>query len=155
MINKLTNTNKFLVLAVILIIFYLVFVVAIFNKMFFNNNSKNQDTQIIPTPTKTKAQTNLNNEPYHTNSMNALPQEADVISKERSIGNLLRTLPYNGKHFSLSYNYEDDSFTIHTYLNNSEETDAQIEAFLKANGVADKSWLQNLSIIYITPTPGL
>lgn len=152
---KVKNFNKFIILAIVLIVFYIILVFAIFSQLFLKKSLIGNTVRDIPTPTKTEVKTNLNKAPFYTNSMDILPEDKTRLQKEGSIGSLIKNLPYNRKYFSLSYNYEDDSFTLYTYLNNLEETDAQLEAFLKINGIADKSLLQNLNIIYITPTPEL
>lgn len=136
------NINKkFLLLAAILIIFYLILISAIF----FNTQTKNDSPQSSsqPTPTLVEIQQNPNRNPGQNNSVDYSPEEVSASQKERSIGELLLKLPHKGTFFELNYEYQTDSFNFIVDSANKQQANSELEGFLKSFNLA-KTDLQNL-----------
>lgn len=77
-----------------------------------------------------------------TNIPSDYPQNTTTISK------LIENLPHTGINFYLSYNYSDDSFLLLLNSAKSASGEAELETFLKQNGILDRSWLKNLTLNY-------
>jgi hypothetical protein len=106
----------------------------------FNNNSGG-----APTPTRAEIYQDLDKAPFHTNSMIVLPEDKDRLQKEGILGNLIKKLPYDGKYFSLDYDYENDSFNLSIDAGNRLIAEEELKLFLNLNKISGKEVLQNLN----------
>lgn len=79
------------------------------------------------------------------------PQEAEQNKKSFQVGLLINQLPYKDQYFSLSYNDANSTFSLYIDPSHKQEGNAQLDTFLKKNGVENQSWLQNLSTTYAKP----
>jgi hypothetical protein len=142
---KIKNFNKFIFLAIILIVFYAILVAFVFGRLFSDNSSFNNNSGGAPTPTRAEIYQDLDKAPFHTNSMIVLPEDKDRLQKEGILGNLIKKLPYDGKYFSLDYDYENDSFNLSIDAGNRLIAEEELKLFLNLNKISGKEVLQNLN----------
>jgi hypothetical protein len=126
--------NYFFIFAVLLIVIFILFVLRI-----FTTNVSNQTA--IPTPTLIPGQPASEN--YNIN-----PQTKQQLNQAYFVSNLVNHVPYQGKFFTLDYNFNNATFLLTLDKNNLSEANAEFNAYLKINSIADKSWFDNLVTSY-------
>lgn len=117
-----------------LIVLFIVFVLLIFT-------STAQKIIILPTPTPIPGQPA--SEKYNIN-----PQTKQKLNQAYFISNLVNHAPYQGKFFTLDYNFNNATFLLTLDKNHLTEANAEFNAYLKTNSIADKSWFDNLITTY-------
>jgi hypothetical protein len=128
----------------VLIIFLLIMVFFFIIIAFITSSGKK--TGNVPIPT--------NNIVAPINTGTAVPNSiptnipSDYPKNTTTISKLIENLPHAGINFYLSYNYSDDSFLLLLSSSKSASGEAELETFLKQNGVLDRSWLKNLTLSY-------
>ena len=84
-------------------------------------------------------------------------QTIEEINKSYDVGQLINILPYSGKDFSLSYSFSTNSFTLYLKSGNEGSGNQEFDAFLKKNGIINRSWFNNFNLyttsLTITPAP--
>jgi hypothetical protein len=126
--------NYFWLFAVLLIIIFILFVLRI-----FTTSAPNPTT--IPTPTLIPGQPASEN--YNIN-----PQTKQQLNKAYFVSNLVNHVPYQGKFFTLDYNFGNATFLLTLDKNNLNEANAEFNAYLKTNNIAASSWFDNLVTSY-------
>jgi len=134
--------KKFLLLAAILIAFYLVLIFVIFTNSQSDVSPKN-NIKTQPSPTLVQIQQNQNRLPNQNNSVEYSPEEISASKKERDLGELLQKLPYKTPSFELNYEYPTDSFNFLITPGNEQQANQELDALLKIYGLT-KGDLQNL-----------
>ena len=114
--------------------------------------AKNNQTSPTPSPTQQNTNSGASNadNPQFQNQ-----QQQEDARRSYTIGQLINLLPYSGTNFSLFYSFSTNQFTL--YINPANQTagNSEFDAFLKKNGINDRSWFSNLSLTTqkITPVP--
>ena len=113
--------------------------------------SKNREGT-VPTPIPIPSQSLIQPTPKPEG---AIPNnyDNDPISDERNrrsyiVGQLIDKLPHQETNLVLSYDIDRNIFTATIDSSNKELGLAQLDAVLKANGIASRSWIENLKILY-------
>lgn len=81
-------------------------------------------------------------------------QTKEDIDRSYLVSQLIPKLPYRSNNFSLFYSFSDDKFTLYINSGNQNQGNADFDSFLKQNGVADRSWIDNLNTVVTSFTPG-
>lgn len=85
---------------------------------------------------------------YQTSADQIAKVEAPIIEKEAAVGRLLDLLPYTGENFRMENDYKNAQFIVTIPKTKEEEGNIEFDAFLKQNGVAERSWIRdNLLVI--------
>lgn len=74
------------------------------------------------------------------------PEEKIKIQQSYLVGQLTKDLPYLGNNIDLFYSLDTDSFTIN--IKNKETADIELNDYLKAHQISDKSWLGKIQVVY-------
>jgi len=86
------------------------------------------------------------------NPRNGTGSELDLSESERlsenrgfHISNLAAILPFIGENFSMSYDFDNDEYTV--YINPAQQAqgEAEFEAYLKEKGIPTSSWITTLN----------
>lgn len=112
---------------------------------------KGKSPEIVPTPSVIKIIPSASVFPGQGEALpNSFPKSGALNYSQipAIIGKLVEILPYQGKLFSLSYDYSKDSFTLYLNKNDQQGAEKEFEAFLKTNDMQGKNWLQNLNTVY-------
>lgn len=109
-----------------------------------SQNTQNTQTQTSPTPTPYAEQS----EGYKNSTSQINKQSAPLIQHDSAVGTLLNKLPYKGTNFSMSYDFDTNSFVVIINKFNQDEGNKEFDTFLKNNGVMDRSWIKNLNLSY-------
>jgi len=120
----------FWIFAVILIIIFILFVLQIFT-------TNSSGPAIAPAP-----------KPSQGDNLYVNPQTKQKLNQEYLVSNLINHIPYQGKFFTLDYNFNNATFLLTFDKNNLNEANAEFNAYLKINSIADKSWFDNLVTSY-------
>lgn len=133
-----------LIVAIVLVLILFIFVVFIS----FVPRPENPNNSSVPTPFPSGVSGGENLQP-------GTQAEQEIVRRSYTIGQLINLLPYNGSNFSLFYSFSTNVFTL--YINPSKQTEGNTEfdAFLKKNGIDNRSWFDNLvvSSVKVTPAP--
>jgi hypothetical protein len=125
----------------------LLFVLLVFTVLFLNKSSQKK-TVAVPFPTPIPSQ-NYSNIPGGVAPFNQQQKkQADIGSM---VGQLISTLPYQGKNFSLYYNVRKDEFYLYINPNAKQAGNSEYLDYLKKMGITDLSWLGNVFTAYIPP----
>ncbi len=83
------------------------------------------------------------------------PEDTEQSRRSYLVGDLIEKLPYSGKNFSLYYILNTSQFVLYISPRDSTGGNNEFDAFLKQNGVDDRSWIENLVITNnsVTPAP--
>lgn len=73
-------------------------------------------------------------------------QSLTITYLSDAVAKLKERLPYDGEHFSLDYDRDPDKTTAVIYDGSLGEE--EFNAFLKTNGISDRSLINNLTILY-------
>jgi hypothetical protein len=136
MIKKIIIILLLLVAVVIVIVFFLLF------------PSKKQGAGSFPTPTP------FNQTPEGAGSGASVDKNPTAVEKDRESGlvvQMAQGLPYYGKNFSLYYDFNTNSFTLHINPTAIDSGNAEFAAFLKKNKIDNPSWVNNLTTLYTIP----
>jgi hypothetical protein len=123
--------NYFYLFSGVLIIIFILFVLRIF-------------TTQAPNPTKTATPTIDTLNQVHPPSA----QELKIINENSKKGDLINILPYTGTYFSFDFDFAKNSFVLTLDKNNITAGNNNFDTFLKNNGVPNRSWFNDLLIIY-------
>jgi len=131
--------KKFIFFSLVLVFFFIVFILGIF----FNNSGGLIKRNVMPTITPF-----LN--PGEAVSTFSKPSKDEQIELDRSskLGGLIPKLPYNGVDFSFYFDFSKNTFVLTLDKNNIGQGNSNFDTFLKTNGIQDRSWFSNLSIVY-------
>lgn len=79
--------------------------------------------------------------------------EEEINKRSFVVSGLIDKLPYFGTNFTLSYSFSGANFIL--YINPKEESagNSEFDLFLKKNGIDSRSWVENLFITSLSPTP--
>ena len=139
---------------VFIIFYFIVFIlIAIIIFSLLNRpNAPKKIPLITPTPTISPIQktTTQNNNPESPVSDNfyRTPQEKQRDNKMSFVTSLIGHLPYNGKFFTLDYNFNNATFVLTLNKNSLTEANNEFDAYLKTNGINDRSLFENLITTY-------
>ena len=81
------------------------------------------------------------------------PTKIKENEQSGNVMSLLNLIPYKGSNFALFYNYDDNSFTLYVNPASPAQGNTEFEAFLRKNGVSNRSELYNLKTVSVMPTP--
>lgn len=85
---------------------------------------------------------------YQSSANQIAKVEAPIIEKEAAVGRLLDLLPYQGKDFRMESDYKNAQYVVTILKDKEKEGNAEFDAFLKQNGVAERAWIRdNLLVI--------
>lgn len=117
-----------------MVIIFIVFVLNI-----FLNNIKPLKQNAIPTVIN----------PGQAVSTLSKPSKSEQIelNKDSALGNLISKLPYTGRYFYFVYDFPKGSFVLTLDKNNITQGNSNFDAFLKTNGIQDRSWFINLVVV--------
>lgn len=137
-----------LILIVFLIIITIVLIVlALFPSVGTKNTNLNTT---IPTPTTTEiiipTPSDLNKEAISTVTYST--QAAQLNQRAFLLTNLILLLPYQGNLFSLTYDFETDSFSLTLNSQSAIEAKEEFEKFLNQNGIQSSLWIENIITTY-------
>lgn len=107
----------------------------------------------LPTPTP-PASTNKQSFPDSINVIN--PTEKAVLDHSYVVSQLVFKTPYSGNNFKLSYDFQNNVFTVTINQNNQQAGNTEFDQYLKQNGIDNRSWITNLLVViapFTTPTP--
>ncbi len=126
--------KKFIFFSSVLVIIFIVFVLNI-----FLNNIKPLKQNAIPTVIN----------PGQAVSTLSKPSKSEQIelNKDSALGNLISKLPYTGRYFYFVYDFPKGSFVLTLDKNNITQGNSNFDAFLKTNGIQDRSWFINLVVV--------
>lgn len=124
-----------------------------------NNSSKapKPPFNLLPTPTIVKVLVEPNkvyppipgqSKEYKKSAEEIEATIAPQIKQDSLIGSLLNKLPYYGNNFSMNYDFNNNQFTVIIKIDKKTEGDKEFNEFLKENKILDKSWFNNLTILY-------
>jgi len=132
--------KKFVFFSFVLVILFVVFVLDIFL------NSGGQLKQNV----KSTSTTFVNHEDVGAVSAISKPSKSGQIelNKDSALGNLVSKLPYTGRYFYFVYDFPKGSFVLTLDKNNITQGNSNFDAFLRNNGIQDRSWFINLSVVY-------
>jgi len=120
----------------------LLFVVALFLSSRNTANNTKEEGQI---PTKSYTAPIPGNTTHYQKTF----EQSDASQKSRLqhdtlVAKLLHKLPYSQKEFSLTYDFQTNEFYL--TLHDTTHGNTAFNAFLKQNGIQDRSWIQNLVV---------
>lgn len=124
----------FWIFALVLIIIFILFVLRIF-------------TTSAPNPTATPTPTLIPGQPASEN-YNIDAKTKQKLNQEYFVSNLVNSVPYKGKFFALDYNFNNATFLLTLDKNNLVKANAEFDAYLKENSIANRSWFDNLVTSY-------
>jgi len=128
----------------------IIIILILFILRFFAPNSPTQkQVQTFPTPTLVlrSTQTSLPEQSASEN-YNISAQEKQKINQAYFVSSLVNNVPYRGQDFTLAYNFDTATFLLTLDKNNLTAANAEFNAYLKTNGIKDKSWFDNLVTNY-------
>lgn len=142
------KNNGVLILIVTLVIITIVLIVlALFP---FKNKNDTNPNPLIPTPTKAEVviptPSDLNKEAISTVTYST--QAAQLNQRPFLLADLILLLPHQGNLFSLTYDFEKDSFNLILNSQRAIEAREEFEGFLSQNGIEDSLWIENTSTSY-------
>lgn len=125
--------TKKLLISIGAIIILLLFIVV------FLLPSKKEESK-TPVQTKTGTSEAVPNNYYWT------PKGREASKRSYAVGSLIDKLPYEGGNFSMSYDINQDLFTVTLNSENVALANKEFDLFLSDNNVGDRSWIINLLI---------
>ena len=75
-------------------------------------------------------------------------QSLNISYQPETVVALKEKLPYYGNNFSITYDKSFDTTRVVIYEENIFEGELEFDAFLKTNGVSDRSLINNMTILY-------
>jgi len=123
----------------LILIIFMVFAFFATGSIFKNNPLTNNQRQI-------KGNTGLD---IDTN-----PTLIKQDQESSNVMSLLDKVPYYGKDFTFSYNYDQNYFILYINPNNPSAGNTEFDNFLKENGVDSRSRIYDLRQVTVAPTPG-
>lgn len=135
--------KRFFVLLIILVILVFILILVYFSSKLGGGSSS------FPTPTP--AGSISFPEDFNT----ASPEDIKKAKESYLVGQLIPALPHHGTNFSLYYDFSKNQFILYLNPFATSEGSVEFDAFLKQNGVEDRSWIENLTSTnqQITPAP--
>lgn len=144
----------FIVLIVIVTILGLsFFVISQMNKNQNNPNDNQNNTLFLPTKVPN---TNTSPEPtifqdtqeYKDIQEKVALTEAPIHDRAEKVGKLLEKVPYQGSNFTFDFDNSTYSFKVTIPSDKQTEGNQEFDEFLTANGIEDRSWIQDLVVEY-------
>lgn len=137
-----------------LIIFTVIIAIAFFVAFFllYLTTSKKQPVAppLYPTPTQIETNENVS----FPDSINAGSQTTiDYFNHSFLVGKLVNKLPHKGNDFSFSYDSSKNIFLLSLNEDNSNAANAEFDDYLRQNGISNRSWFENLSIVLQKTSP--
>lgn len=133
----------FIALSVVVIVFILFFI--------FPSQSV-KEPPVLPTPTPNAQTTGppipARGEQYEKSLREIETRENEQLRRDTLIGNLLNSLPYEGKHLLLSYNISTNRFVATMKKDDEANANDELDVFLRSNGIEDRSWIKNLVVVF-------
>lgn len=71
-------------------------------------------------------------------------EDKQEIDRDNAVGILIGNLPYQGQYSSLRYDIKKNNFVLIVKSNNRTAGNAEVDLFLKNNGILNRDWLYNL-----------
>jgi hypothetical protein len=76
----------------------------------------------------------------------------EALDQSYLVGKLADKLPYYGTNFNFYYSYSRNIFMLYLKPANKQAGNVEFDAFLKQNGVNNRSWIKNL-VVTASPVP--
>ncbi len=125
-------TKKLLIIIGVVIVFLLFVVVFL-----LPSKNKDEKTSVQTQPTTSQA---VPNKYYWTQ------KNREASKKSSAVGDLIDKLPYKGEDFSMSYDINEDIFTVLLNSGNIASANKEFDLFLSGNNIGDRGWISNLVI---------
>ncbi len=132
--NKKPIDKKLVGILLIVVILTVSIILAL---IFFIRSAGNSSNK-TPSPTISEPQTGTGLEEKAENPEIMLQNRGYKLSK------LGAKLPYSGTNFSLSYDLNEDEFTLYINPSAQKEGNDELNNYLKENGIESLSWITNL-----------
>lgn len=132
--NKKPVDKKLIGIVLILVIL----IISIIITLAFFIKGSGKSTNNAPSPTISEPQTGTGLEEKAENPEIMLQNRGYKLSK------LGAKLPYTGTNFSLSYDLNEDEFTLYINPSAQKEGNDELNNYLKENGIESLSWITNL-----------
>lgn len=87
------------------------------------------------------------NEDYNQNFNSNIDIENDASKRVDAVQAIRTKLPHQGNNFSLSYDFDSNVYTAVISSANAVAGNQELDAFLRANGINDRSWMPDLVIV--------
>lgn len=94
-----------------------------------------------PIPTASKPEAGKNYQSFSD-------ADKEKLTRDSLINQLIKKLPFQGTNFSLTYDYSTNQFTATLKAQSTDISNQELDSFLKANQIEDRSWIKNLNIKY-------
>ena len=139
--------KKIIIIFFICLLFFVLICV-----FFFYVIGGGKNNNLFPTPTLIP--TPVTQQGSLTGARNS-PQDQEKNRRSFLVGSLIDKLPYYGKNFSIIYDTSINVFFLYLNPSNIAGGNKDFDAFLKQNGIDERSWVENITIINksITPAP--
>lgn len=112
------------------------------------------DETIVPNPTESTSSV-LPKDPedpysdaYKESVKKINEQEKSLLDQDKKVSAFISTLPVQGIDFTASYDIGTNSVTVTIPSARRAEGEKEFDAYLLANGIKQRSWIQNLTIRY-------
>ncbi len=146
-----------LIIAVIIGIIVILLLILIFSSL-SNPTTTNQqgvptNTQLTPeaihpnttsVPTSNPKQIESSNE-YKDSVDKIAEKNKSALQRDAAVADLLDIVPYKGSHFTLTYSYKTNEFTLVVDKNNKALGSQEFDQWLKEHNVDSRSWIKNLT----------
>jgi hypothetical protein len=73
-------------------------------------------------------------------------EAAQMIDRDRKIGQFIKKLPHRAENFSLIYDIDTNSFIAELSSARRAQANRELDQFLQENGIMERSWLYNFTI---------
>jgi len=113
-----------------------------------------EENQLInPTPTSASSTSTKDpNDPYsdaYKDSVEKIRvQEQATLDQDKKVSAFINKLPVQGINFTASYDISSNSVTVTIPSDKKAEGEKEFDNYLGANGIKERSWIQNLTIRY-------
>ena len=142
--NSLSKVKVVIFISFILLI-SIAIILFMFSLNYYHKNNNSSQTGITPNHVG----------PGGSNSYVQTPKQQTQQQRQALVSQLINKVPYNGKYFSLNYNFNDAKFILTLSSNNLVQANTEFDSFLKQNGIQSRSWFTNLETYTkpFTPAP--
>ncbi|MBP9719579.1 MAG: hypothetical protein KBD46_03840 [Candidatus Levybacteria bacterium] len=139
------------------ILFFILCLILFSFSLFLSEPSpQNQNTDFSPTPYATTPVPTAY-DPYseeYKDSVKKIDQEEKaIIQQDQKVAKFLTKLPMQGINFIAAYDIDTNKVRVTIPTSKSAEGEKEFDDFLKANGIENRSWIQNLSVQFVTTDP--
>lgn len=133
------------------VLFVILSLIILSFSLFQGSSARPPVTTTSPTlPDTTPAPTEF--DPYdeeYTKSVEQInKEELPEVKQDQKVALFLEKLPMQGTNFTAAYDMETNTVQVTIPTAKRTEGEAEFDAFLRANGVESRDWIQNLTFRY-------